>query len=75
MIPRTEQERLKAVLREAAEWVSRGQAVQGYQALAEGQRRARVFLDSDEPWAEELLQNWERALEDYRAKHGIHYGG
>lgn len=68
-IPRPEIDTLIIICGEATYLALEGEAGDGYQALLAGQYRAQEFVrEEDQPWGNELLIRWQRAVDEYAAR-------
>lgn len=56
---------------DAAELARRGDVAAAYECLAVGLLRAQEFAEDGEPWAEELVQRYQRELGDFSARYGV----
>ncbi|HEU4753155.1 MAG TPA: hypothetical protein VFU47_08600 [Armatimonadota bacterium] len=65
MSPRTESMVYRRVAIQAIDMALAGDAADGYVCLVEALCRATALRDAGEPWGEELVAQYQRALDDF----------
>jgi hypothetical protein len=71
LLPRPELDRFLLTVGLAAQLAGAGDAADGYSTLLAGLRRAEEALAQQQPWGEELVARWRRAVDHFVRRHGI----
>ena len=69
MLPERSKQDLCQVVAEAEEMAARGNVASGMALLAAGALRAQADRDTGEPWAERLIECYDRAMDRYAVDH------
>jgi hypothetical protein len=70
-LPRPELDRFLLTVGLAAQLAGAGDAADGYSTLIAGLRRAEAAVAEQQPWGEELVARWRRAVDHFVRRHGI----
>jgi hypothetical protein len=71
MLPRHEIDTLIMLIDDAVEFAAEGKLADGYTVLLAGLHRAKEAKETGEVWAEELMQRYRYALEEYAISYGV----
>jgi hypothetical protein len=73
-LPTRKKSEIQQVLKDAEEMAAHGKVRSGLSLLLSGLLRARADRESGEPWAEELIQVYDRAMDQYAERHELSPG-
>jgi hypothetical protein len=71
MLPDPEINAFLMTVDDAVGFAAEGQLADGYAVLVAGLRRAEEAPDAGEPWADELVQRYQLAIDNYVASYGV----
>ena len=70
-LPAKKKNEIQMVVSDAEQMAAHGKVRSGLSLLLSGLLRARADQESGEPWAEELIQAYDQAMDHYAEKHEL----
>ena len=71
MLPRAAVDRLDFDVEDAKAAAANGDALEGFDVLTVGLRHAEVARDEGHPWGDELVRQYQNAIDRYLQEHGL----